>query len=147
METRPSVFHAPNSLIKLSTKHKFSERHPQRSKNLHGIMVFPKAGIVAVLSPQIERGCTTLSYTPHHLLLPICRQHPLTHNFEVSKINKVLSSAPCSRNHTTANKITVSFSKLSLKPGKQKNPWSLLYGRSHGGSDWIVRPEWQEHCP
>ena len=111
---------------------------------------FMRQGIWRQDPTLIPGGRTMLSPAPHPLLLPIWRQHSLAHHVVVPQIAKALSSSsPCSSNFTTAQETTgtSSSTKPSLQAGAQKSPALFLTGRSPGGPDWLVRSEWQEHCP
>lgn len=99
---------------------------------------------------QIQGGCTIVSPAPHPLLFPVWTQHSLTHYVVVRQLTKALSSStPRRRNCTKAQETagTSSSSMSSLKMADRKSPAPLVTGRTPGGHEWLVRPEWQEHLP
>ena len=101
--------------------------------------------------PTQTHGDNTIVFSaPHPLLLPIRRQHFLTHHVVLLHFAKVLSSSsPCNSNCTREQESTgsSSSSKPRLKAAARKRPALLLTGRSPGVHDWLVSPEWQEHLP
>ena len=49
--------------------------------------------------------------------------------------------------HSTGNNWHKLLHKAQSAGRDRKSPALLLTGRSPGGPDWLVRSEWQEHCP
>ena len=93
---------APNSLNKWSPQSWVIQRSARRSTRTC-MGVFDTENIVAGSHPDQQGECTTLSPTPHPLLLLIWSLHSLAHHMVISQLAKALSSSSlCSRKCTTA---------------------------------------------
>ena len=111
---------------------------------------FTTQGFSWQVPTQIQGECTTLSPTPHPLLLPIWSLHSLAHQIVVPQLAKALSSSsPHSSKCTTAQETTGASpsGKPNMEVGHRKSPAPLLTGRLTGGPHWLRRPEWEEHLP